>query len=144
MTDVAVLAWDDLAEGMAIRLPFVVADEDMAAFARLSGDFNPLHQDPAFARDRGFAGRVVYGGLLVAQVSRLLGMHIPGRDGVWTGLKIDFRAPLMVGEPAWLDAEIARLSEAVRLVRVKFAIAAGDRQIASGTAESQLPVPADG
>ncbi|MBI2236375.1 MAG: (R)-hydratase [Magnetospirillum sp.] len=133
-----VVALDDIVEGTTARLPFRVSAEDMDAFARLSGDFNPLHTDDAFARASGFAGRVVYGGLLVAQVSRLLGMELPGRDGVWIGLKMDFRAPLFIDEAADLEAIVDRVSEAVALVRLKLSIRAGERLIATGSAESTL------
>lgn len=132
------LALSDLTEGAAARLSFRVSAEDMDAFARLSGDLNPLHTDDAFARAKGFCGRVVYGGLLVAQVSRLLGMELPGRDGVWMGLRMEFRAPLFIDQPAELEAVVDRISEAVALVRLKFTIKSDERLIATGSAESTL------
>lgn len=128
----------DMPEGSVARLPFRVSAADMADFARLSGDLNPLHTDDAYAKARGFAGRVVYGALLVAQISRLLGMEMPGRDGIWAGLKLDFRAPLYIDEDAVLEAVVDRVSEAVSLLRLKIAIRAGDRLIATASAESQV------
>jgi acyl dehydratase len=126
-----------LTPGQAVSFSFVVAADEMAAFATLSGDRNPLHSDADHARARGFAGPVVYGGLLAAKVSRLVGMELPTRDCVWTHLDIDFRAPLYVGEPATLAAEIVEVSEAVRAARLRFRIAAatGGRLVARGTAE---------
>lgn len=136
MTESLVRDLESLAEGVATHHSFRVSGSDMAAFAALSGDRNPLHIDDDFARSRGMAGRVVYGGLLVAQVSRLLGMELPGRDGVWVGLKMDFRAPLYVDEDATLEGTVDRVSEAAALVRLKLSIRAGDRLIATGVAES--------
>lgn len=137
MTDAAaVLALSDLAEGRTERLAFRVGAPEMAAFATLSGDRNPLHLDEDFARARGFSGRVVYGGLILAQVSRLLGMRLPGRDGVWASIRMDFRAPLYLEEEAILEAVVAHLSEATGLVKVKLSVRVGDRLIASGSAES--------
>ena len=69
-------AWTDLAEGHEVSETFTIDDAAMAAFADLSGDRNPLHTDAAFARSRGFPDRVVYGGLILARVSRLLGMRL--------------------------------------------------------------------
>lgn len=138
MTQSKVRRLSDLPEGSAARLPFRVSAADMDDFARLSGDRNPLHTDDGHAKARGFAGRVVYGALLVAQISRLLGMEMPGRDGIWTGLKMDFRAPLYIDEDAVLEAVVDRVSEAVSLLRLKIAIRAGDRLIATASAESQV------
>lgn len=126
------LAWKDLHEGQRAVLGFVVTDEDMQAYGRLSGDLNPLHVDGDFARTKGFAGAVVYGGILVMQLSRLIGMELPGRDTVWTRLEIQYRQPLYVGEETRVEAEITQLSEAVQAVEMKFKIRTDDRLLASG------------
>jgi 3-hydroxybutyryl-CoA dehydratase len=130
-----VTAAPPLVAGEAVSFGFVVTAEEMESFAALSGDRNPLHADTDYARTRGFAGPVVYGGLLTAKVSRLVGMELPTRDCVWTHLDIDFRNPLYVGEPATLAAEILDVSEAVHAARLRFRIATGDRLVARGTAE---------
>jgi 3-hydroxybutyryl-CoA dehydratase len=126
-----------LALGHAASFGFVIAAEEMEMFAALSGDRNPLHSDADYAQARGFAGPVVYGGLLAAKVSRLVGMELPTQDCIWTHLDIDFRGPLYVGEPATLAAEVVEVSEAVRAARIRFRIeaAAGRRLVARGTAE---------
>jgi len=110
----------ELAPGVQHAFDFCIDDADMLRYAELSGDRNPLHLDADFARSRGFRDRVVYGGLLIAQVSRMIGMHLPGRDAIWNGLRIDFRGPLYVGETARLEAEITHHSEAVRALELRF------------------------
>jgi len=123
-----------LREGQRAEFAFEIGAEQMRAFAALSGDHNPLHADPAFALARGFEGEVVYGGLLVAQVSRLIGMELPGRFAVWHRLQIDFRKPLYVGQPARLSAEIQHVSEAASALTLKFRIESGGEILASGSA----------
>lgn len=127
-------------EGTTVILDFVVDADMMAAFARLSGDTNPLHSDPEVARRHGFRAPVVFGGLLVAQISRLLGTRLPGPGCVWHRLDIGFRQPLHVGEPARLQARVVHASAALRLVRLDVRISAGGRVVATGTAEASLPV----
>ena len=63
---VEVRALADLREGVSATVGFTVTPEQMRAFAELSGDFNPLHVDDAFAKGKNFDGAVVYGALLVA------------------------------------------------------------------------------
>jgi acyl dehydratase len=133
-----VLALRDLAPGVEAAIDFSISAEDMRAFAALSGDHNPLHVDGDFARGRGFAGEVVYGGLLVAKVSRLIGMELPGRDSVWAGLSLDFAKPLYVGETAQLRGVVAEVSESTGMVTLKLTIRAGGRTIARGRAEVVL------
>ena len=132
------LVWADLAEGRKAAWSFTVTDADMAAFAALSGDVNPLHTDDAFARARGFEGRVVYGALLAAQLSRLVGMEMPGRDGVFLGMDVSFAKPVYVGRPVDLTAEIVEASEAASMIVMKVQMRSDDRLVARGKVEAIL------
>lgn len=132
------LVWTDLALGDKASLDFVVSDQDMARFAALSGDFNPLHIDDVFAREKKFEGKVVYGALIIAKVSRLIGMDLPGRDSVWTNISFQFNRPLYVGQAATLEGTVANLSEATGGVELKITLKAAGRLLGKGTAEVLL------
>jgi acyl dehydratase len=130
--------WTDLAVGNSASFDFSVSPEDMARFAELSGDFNPLHIDDAFARGKQFEGRVVYGALIIAKVSRLIGMELPGRDSVWTKVTFQFNRPLYVGQTATLQGVVATLSEATGFVELKLTLKVDGRPLAKGIAEVLL------
>jgi acyl dehydratase len=125
---------DELHEGDSRHSEFTIDEAQMLAFAQLSGDRNPVHLDEDFARSKGFEGRVVYGGLLVAQVSQLIGMQLPGRDALWNGLRIDFLAPLYVGVPARVEAVVSHVSEATGTLQLKLRIEANGERVAKGSA----------
>ena len=127
-----------LREGLSSGLSFAVSQEDMDAFARLSADDNPIHSDAAFAQARGFEGPIVYGGLLVAAISRLLGTQLPGHGCVWHSLKIDFRAPLYVDETASLTGVVTYHNAELHLLRVALRLSCGDRLVAKGEAQASL------
>ncbi len=124
--------------GSVTSVHFRVSTANQAAFRALSGDDNPLHFDDAFARARGFAGPVVYGGLIVAAISRLLGNEVPGAGCVWHSLKLDFRAPLYVDEPATVQATLTHFTEALGLWRLGLDVAVPGRRIAKGEASAML------
>lgn len=117
---------------------FSISPQDMLAFATLSGDYNPLHTDAEFARAKGFDGPVVYGALLVAKVSRLIGMQLPGRDCVWSSVDLRFHRPLLVDVPACLRGTVTTVSTATGLVQLALEIRAGQQLIAKGKAEVLL------
>ncbi len=125
----------ELAVGQRVATELRVDDQQMRAFAVNSGDFNPLHCDDAFARSKGFDGRVVYGGLLVAKISELIGMRLPGRNSVWASLSVDFLKPLYVGESAELEAEIVARSASTGLIELKLLLRKDGKKLLKGRAE---------
>src|SRR5690349_17397892 len=132
------LTFADLAVGGKASFEFSVSHDDMARFAELSGDFNPLHIDDTFAREKKFEGKVVYGALIIAKVSRLIGMELPGRDSVWTNVNFQFNRPLYVGQTATLEGAVTTLSEATGFVELKLTLKVDGRTLGKGTAEVLL------
>jgi acyl dehydratase len=128
----------DLREGDQRSVTFSVTHEQMAAFAALSGDYNPLHVDESFARLRGYEGCVVYGALLVAKVSQLIGMRLPGRDSVWASVSLDFKRPLYVGREAEVEGTVKNVHEVTGMVELGLVVRADGRVLARGRAEVVL------
>ena len=52
--------------------------EEVRRFAKLSGDFNPIHVDKKASKSLGFKNVVVHGNLACAYISRVIGMFFPG------------------------------------------------------------------
>jgi acyl dehydratase len=129
------LTLSDLVQGLQAVIEFKVTAAQMQQFAELSGDFNPLHTDETFARGKGFDGVVVYGALIVAKVSQLIGMRLPGRDSVWASVSLDFRKPLYVGQLARVEGAVADASASTGMVTLKLTVRAADKVLAKGTAE---------
>jgi acyl dehydratase len=75
-------------------------------YAAASGDLNPLHLDPAFARQAGFPDVIVHGMLGMAMLGRLLSDCLPAESII--GLRARFVAVMPVDSvlrcQAWLQA----------------------------------------
>jgi len=115
-------------------IKFTISEADQRQFADVSGDLNPLHLNYEFAERMGFGGLVVYGGLLIAKLSQIIGLHMPGPIGLWSNLRIDFLRPLLVGEMAQLIATVVQVSEASNSIVIGFTITSGAGVIAKGRA----------
>ena len=48
-----------------------IAHMDLVRYAGASGDFNPIHTDPAFAKSVGLPGTIAHGMYVMAQLGRL-------------------------------------------------------------------------
>ena len=132
---------DSLHEGLVERFVFKPTDKMMRSFVEISGDVNPMHTDVNFATSRGFDGVLVYGGILIAQISRMVGMHLPGRDALWSSLNIHYVRPLLVGQQAELEARVAHISEATSSIELKFKITSQGKTLAKGSAAVQILKP---
>lgn len=77
-----------------------ITDADIARFAELSGDRNPLHTDEAYARGTVFGSRVAHGALGIAVVTGLVSQAGFTRDSLvaLSGLSWRFRAPVRPGD----------------------------------------------
>lgn len=77
-----------------------IGDAEIAAFAELSGDRNPLHLDETAARSGPFGGRVAHGVLGLAVATGLLAAsgHTRGTLVAFTGVEWRFVAPIRPGD----------------------------------------------
>lgn len=94
----------------------MVCAEDSAAFARLSGDYNPLHLDPVAARRTPFGGTVVHGiHLLLAALD--VTAHAWAREGFEpVGIRVTFNNPVHTGETLRIVSKAGAGPEALRLI----------------------------
>src|SRR5215471_3751616 len=75
-------------------------------FAELTGDYNPLHFDEAFAAGTKFGRLVVQGGLTTGLVHALVAMDMPGPGTVFLSQNWKFTAPVYIGDTITAEAEV--------------------------------------
>lgn len=94
-------------------------EEDVAAFASLSGDYNPLHMESEFARRTHLGRRVVHGMLVASYVSTLVGMQLPGAGALWMQQSFRWRQPVYVGDSLEIALEVTQKSPGSRILSIK-------------------------
>ncbi|WP_072388726.1 SDR family oxidoreductase [Hyphomicrobium sp. CS1BSMeth3] len=90
--------------------------DDVATFARLSGDYNELHIDEEFAARTEFSERVVHGFLHASLLSALIGTRLPGRGALYVSQALEFTRPVFIGDIVEARATIEKIDEETRLV----------------------------
>ena len=98
---------EELEVGQAAEVKRTVAEGDLAAFADVTGDANPLHLDEAYAATTPFKGRIAHGMLSAGYISAVLGTKLPGPGAVYVSQSLRFRRPVRIGDEVTAEAKVA-------------------------------------
>ena len=94
----------------------------MNDFAKISGDFNPLHMNEEYASTTNFGKRVCHGMLLASFVSQLVGMHLPGKNSLYFSQTLNFRNPCFIDDTITISGEILEKKSNMRLITIQTTI----------------------
>jgi 3-hydroxybutyryl-CoA dehydratase len=84
--------------GETASITKVFTETDIASFAEITGDKNPIHLDEKFASTTRFKHRLVHGILVSGLISALLGMHLPGPGSIYIKQTLNFIAPVFIND----------------------------------------------
>jgi acyl dehydratase len=102
------LYYDDVEIGQEWESPGrTITESDIVNFAGLSGDFNPIHMDHAFARTTPFRRPIAHG-LLIISIGSGLGLTAPPmRTQAFLSLREwDFKGPVFIGDTIHLRTKV--------------------------------------
>ena len=106
MSNLENTTFDELEVGMTAQYQKRVSEEDITLFAILSGDTNPLHLDPEYAKTTQFGGCIAHGALCAILVSAAVATTIPGPGSVYAGQEMRFKKPVRAGDLLTAHLEI--------------------------------------
>ena len=112
----------ELSLGMKQAFTANITEEKMELFYRLSGDCSPIHMDAAYAQQRGYPGRVVYGMLGASLFSTLAGVYLPGEHCLLHGVECKFVKPVFLGDTLTVTGEIVETNDTFCTVKIKASI----------------------
>lgn len=131
--------FEDLAVGMRETLMKAVMDDDVIAFADLSGDRNPIHLSDHFASKTRFGERIVHGLYTASLISTVIGMYLPGPGSVYLSQTLNFRAPVKIGDVINVVVEVAELVEKGRRARLHCECLVDGKVVLDGEALVMVP-----
>ena len=125
---------EELEIGMTRHLRKQVTDHDIALFAEVSTDRNPVHLDDAYARDTIFGGRIAHGMLTAGLISAVIGEQLPGHGSVYLGQSLKFLAPVRPGDTVLTEVTVIAIDPARRRVTLDCRCLVGDTVVLKGEA----------
>jgi acyl dehydratase len=98
-------------------------------YARLTGDFNPLHFDAAFAARTKFGKLVVHGGLTAGILNALVAEDLPGPGTVFMSQELKYLAPVFVGDTITGEVEVLSVHPTKPVTQIKATVRRSDGEI---------------
>ncbi len=106
--------------GHRVSFAKTVTEEDVVAFARVTGDEQPLHLDPDFGARTRFGKRIAHGMLSAGYISAALGTRLwPGGVVIYLGQSLQFRRPVAIGDTITAEAEVTAVDPEKRVLTVR-------------------------
>ncbi|SET50482.1 MaoC family dehydratase [Natrinema hispanicum] len=95
---------DYISVGDTVTFEKTLSDEDIRAFAAVSGDTNRLHLDEEFASETRFGERIVHGTLVSGLISAALA-RLPGLT-IYLSQDLEFSGPVGIGDSVSARVEV--------------------------------------
>lgn len=140
-TKCAQLKYEEIQIGKTYSFNRTFTKEDVASFANLTGDHNPLHTNPQFAAKTSFGRNIVHGMLSAGLFSTMIGMICPGQNSLYLTQTLKFKKPIYLGDQITIQATVIAKNDAVRTITLRTEILK-DREIAI-SGEAQVGIRAD-
>ena len=130
---------EDLEVGMMRYLQKQVTDHDIALFAEVSTDRNPVHLDDDYAQQTIFEGRIAHGMLTAGLISAVIGEQLPGHGTVYLGQTLKFMAPVRPGDMVRAEVSVQEIDHGRRRVTLATRCLVGDTVVLKGEAVVLAP-----
>ena len=131
--------FEELEIGMSHETSHVVTEDDVVAFANVSGDHNPLHMDEEYAKSTVFGERIAHGALSASYISAVLGNELPGPGSIFTDLNMRFKRPVKIGDTVIARAEIIEKKQRGNLVTLAIKCIVNQKVAIQGEAKVMVP-----
>ncbi len=125
---------EDLALGMTRALEKQVTSRDIALFAEVSTDKNPVHLDEDYAKDTIFEGCIAHGMLTAGLISAVIGEQLPGHGTVYLGQSLKFMAPVRPCDTVRAEVTVTAIDLVRRRVTLETLCRVGDTVVLKGEA----------
>ena len=89
---------EDLRLNQTEEIERKITEKDIDDFVKLSGDDNPVHTNPDFAKKTNFKQKVAHGFLSASLISTLIATKLPGPGSIYLSQNLKFLAPVFIDD----------------------------------------------
>lgn len=119
VSKIAQYSLDDIEPGLTKKFRVNVTESLTNEFAKITGDYSPIHMEEVFARTTKFKQRISHGMLVGSFFSRLVGMHLPGKNGLLLSYSIKHLLPCFLDQEIVVEGIVTEKSTSTRIITLK-------------------------
>ncbi len=134
-------SYSQLELGMTASLSKTVSESDVYLYAGITGDFNPMHVNEAYAKTTPFGSRIAHGSLVEGFLAPVLGTKLPGLGTVALEKTCRFLAPTYFGDTLTASVEVIEKLEEKKWVRFKCTLTNQDGKVVASGSALVMPPP---
>ena len=132
----------DVTVGQTAHREMTVTAEMVAAYAKLTGDYNPLHLDESFAGKTRFGRLIAQGGIATGLLHALVAMEMPGAGTVFTKQSWNFPRPVYIGDTIRAEATVKSVHPRRPMADIGFKVTnQGGEEVLTGEATIYQATP---
>ena len=119
MTEINEYSFEDIIIGQKKIFELIITESMINEFAKISGDYNPLHMDANYAQTTKFEKRVCHGLLLASFFSQLIGMFLPGKNALYMSQTLNFISPCYINDKIIVTGEVFKKSLSTKIITLR-------------------------
>lgn len=96
-----------------------IGEEEVALYAKITGDSNSVHLDEEYARNTIFKGRIAHGMLVSGLISTVLGTILPGLGTIYLSQSLKFLAPVRLGDTVTATVRVVEINREKKRARLE-------------------------
>ena len=104
--------------GLTKEFQITITESMVNNFANISGDFSPIHIDEEYAKSTIFQKRIIHG-MLLAFLSRMQGMYLPGKHALYFSQNLEFRNPCFINDKIKISSIVIDKSESTKILKIE-------------------------
>jgi acyl dehydratase len=116
----------NIKQGQTATGALTVTADKVAAYAEVTGDFNPLHFDEEFTSKTRFGRLMAQCGIAVGLIHALVAMDMPGPGTVFIRQEWQFTAPVYIDDTITAEGTVAEVMPEKSRAKIDFTVITQD------------------
>jgi acyl dehydratase len=134
----------DVSVGQKTRRTTTVTEGMVTDYAKITGDYNPLHFDTEFTSRTRFERLMAQGGITTGLLHALVAMDMPGPGTVFISQEWRFPLPVYIGDTITAEATVTSVRDDRPIATMGFVVRnQSDEEVLRGEATVYQASPSD-